>query len=584
LGQPSPAADPGYEANEETGFRIAANPLWRAVLDSRAMTKIRRALALLVLMASAPLQAQVEQGSRNKPERLEWFRNLGFGLFIHWSVDAPLGSVISHSLVGADADFTRRYFEELPRRFDPHRFRPQDWAALARLAGMKYVVFTTKHHSGFCMWDTKTTDFDVMATPARRDPTAELVKAFRAEGLAIGFYFSPDDFHYLHRHGKPVARAPHPGVTPQEIPGLMEHDRAQLRELMTGYGPIDIVFLDGPAAGLRDVVWDLQPDAVVTRGAIETPEQRLPGVPLDRPWEACITMGTEWNYKPVHESYKDVTELIETLIETRAKGGNLLLNVGPEPDGELPLAQEERLRGIALWNFVYGEALGGEVRPWVVTNEENVWFTRRKGEDTVYAILTRALWTMGERKSFTLRSVKATADTKVTVLGHAGELLEYRPDVDTRPRWQQTEAGLELSVMMAQRLYTNRRWPDPIVVKITHARPGLVPPSVSGAQATRHPGGAGAILRAELKDLGQAPSVEVGFQYRRRKGVEELYAPDEAWKDTPLIPRSATGPFSAEIGGLDPAQAYEFRTVVKHPLLTLFGEDQDIPAAPRSSP
>jgi alpha-L-fucosidase len=545
------------------------------------MAITKRALLLLSLLAAAPLQAQVEKGSRNKPERLEWFRGLGFGLFIHWSVDGPLGSVISHSLVGADADFTRRYFEELPRRFDPHRFRPSDWASLARLAGMKYVVFTTKHHSGFCMWDTKTTDFNVMNTPAHRDLTAALVKAFRDEGIAIGFYFSPDDFHYLHGHGKPVARAPEPGVTPQELPGLLEHDRAQLKELMTNYGPIDIVFLDGPAAGLREVVWDLQPNAVVTRGAIETPEQRLPGVPLDRPWEACITMGTEWNYKPVHESYKDETELIEMLIETRAKGGNLLLNVGPTPEGELPLAQEERLRGIALWNFVYGEALSGEVRPWVVTNEDNVWFTRKKGEDTVYAILTRALWTLGERKSFTLKSVKATAATQVTVLGHGGERLEYRPDVDTRPRWKQTDSGLELSVMMAQRLYTNRRWPDPIAVKITHAQPGLVPPAVAGTEGTRRPGGAAATLRAELKDLGQAAAVEVGFQYRRRKGVEELYAADEAWKDTALTARTAPGVFTVELDGLDPAQAYDFRTVVKHPLLTLFGEDQLLAIAVR---
>jgi alpha-L-fucosidase len=533
------------------------------------------ASAVLTLLAavSAGAAPPVEEGSRNKPERLEWFRDLGFGLFIHWSVDGALGGVISHTLAGADDDFTRRFFEELPRSFNPRKLRPADWAALARLAGMKYVVFTTKHHSGFCMWDTKTTEFDVMGTPFGQDVTSAVVKAFRDEGIPVGFYFSPDDFHYLHGAGKPLARAPHPGVTPQENPGLLEYDRAQLRELMANYGRIDIVFLDGPAEGLRDVVWDAQPDAVVTRGAIETPEQNLPGVPLDRPWEACITMGTEWNYKPAHESYKSGTELIETLIETRAKGGNLLLNVGPKPDGELPVEQEERLREIALWNFVYGESLTA-VRPWVVTNEGDVWFTRKKGEDTVYAIVTKTPWAMGERKNLTLRSVKATGATRVSVLGHGGRLLEYRPDVDPQPRWKQTADGLELSIMMAQRLYTNRQWPDPVAVKITHVVPALTPPAVVTGEGTRGAGGTTATLRAELKDLGQAASVEAGFQYRRRKGVEELYTAAERWADTALSRRSAPGSYSIDVTGLTPDRAYEFRAMVRHPLLTIFGEER----------
>jgi alpha-L-fucosidase len=530
-------------------------------------------VSALLIAIPGVLPAQVEKGSRNQPERLEWFRDLGFGLFIHWSVDGPLGGVISHTLAGADADYRRRFFEQLPRSFNPRKFHPADWAALARLAGMKYVVFTTKHHSGFAMWDTKTTDFDVMSTPFGRDITADIVKAFRDEGIAVGFYFSPDDFHWLHHAGKPVARAPHPGVTPRENPGLMEYDRAQLRELMTGYGKVDVMFLDGPPEGLREVVWDVQPDAVVTRGAIETPEQNLPGVPLDRPWEACITMGNEWNYKPTHDVYKSGTQLIEMLIETRAKGGNLLLNVGPKPDGELPIEQEERLREIALWNFVYGESLTA-VRPWVVTNEGNVWFTRKKGEDTVYAIITRTPWVMGERKIFTLRSVKATDATRVSVLGHGGELLEYRPDVDTRPRWKQTADGLELSILMGQRLYTNRQWPDPIAVKITRVAAGLTPPVVVTGDGTRGAGGTSATLRAELKDMGQAARVEAGFQYRRKKGVEELYTAGEGWTDTALVGRSTPGSYSVELTGLKPDQAYEYRAMVKHPLLTVYAEER----------
>lgn len=537
-----------------------------------------RGLALcLAVAAAAEAQPVATPASRNRAERLEWFRDAGFGLFIHWSVDVQLGSVISHSLVGASPDYTRRYFEELPRGFNPRRFEPREWAALARLAGMKYVVFTAKHHNGFCMFHTQTTDFAVTRTPFARDVTREVLDAFRTEGLAAGLYFSPDDFHYLHRAGKPVARAPHPGVTPREDPeGLLRYDREQLRELLTGYGPIDVVFIDGPPEGLRELVWDLQPDAVVTRGAIETPEQRIPGVPLDRPWEACLTMGTQWQYKPSHESYKSGSELVRILIETRAKGGNLLLNVGPKPDGELPIEQEERLREIALWMFVNAEAIHG-VRPWVVTNEGEVWFTRRKDEAAVYAFLPGREWMLGERRNVTLRSVGATAATRVSVLGQSGDVLEYRPDVDPRPSWRQDEAGLHISVMMAQRLYNDRRWPNPVVLRIDHATPALTPPAILTAPGERGGDGSLATLRGALVSLGGSPTVDVGFQYRRRKGVEELYTRDEAWSETTYSPRRVSGRFTVEVSGLRPEEDYEYRAVARHPLLTVFGEEAALP-------
>jgi alpha-L-fucosidase len=538
----------------------------------RLLTRVAAGLCLCASVSAAMWAAPPTEGSRNRPERLEWFRDLGFGMFIHWSVDAPLGGVISHSLVGASEDYTRRFFEDLPRAFNPRKFHPEDWAALAKMAGMKYVVFTAKHHAGFCMFDTKTTPFSVMNTPWGKDVTGPILKAFRDQGIATGLYFSPDDFHYLHGARRPMARAPHPGVAPAEVPGLLDFDRAQVRELMTHYGPIDIVFFDGPAEGLREVAWDTQPSTVVTRGAMETPEQRLPGVPLDRPWEACVTMGTEWPYRPAQEKYKSGTELIEMLIETRAKGGNLLLNVGPKPDGELPIEQEERLREIGLWNFVNGESIT-DVRPWVVTNEGSVWFTKKKAEDTVYAFITRTAWVLGERKTFTLRSVRATDTTTLSVLGHDGKVLEYRPDVDPRPTFRQDEEGLHVSPMMAQRLYTDRKWSDPVVLKLTHVEPGLTPPVVAAAEPTWSASAVAVTLRGTITDLGGASAVDVGFQHRRRKGVEELYTPELPWIDTAFVSRSAPGAFSAEVGGLQPGVEYEYRVVAKHPLLTIAGEE-----------
>lgn len=528
--------------------------------------------AVLVALLCTVTSARAASG--NSPERLEWFRDAGFGLFIHWSLDSQIGSVISHSLVGADPDYVRRFFVDLPRSFNPTRFNARDWAALARLAGFKYVVFTTKHHSGFCMYDTATTDFGIMHTPFRRDITAEVVTAFREQGIAPGFYFSPDDFHFLHRTGKTISRR-RPGVTPPEYPELMEYDKAQIRELLTGYGDIAMMFLDGPAEGLTEECWRLQPNVIVTRGALETPEQVVPGVPLEGAWESNLTMGTQWQYKPTHETYKSGTKLIEVLIETRAKGGNLLLNVGPKADGEFPIEQEERLREVALWMFVNSESIYG-VRPWVVTNEENIWFTRKKDEDTVYALVTGPRWRWGEWKEFTLRSIKVTPRSKVTVLGQSDEVLEYRTDITPRTTWRQDAAGLHIRAMRAQRLHNDRRWPNPVVLKITHAEPGLSPPEVSMTSAGWDSAAGVAILAGELNSLGNADSVGAGFQYRKQKHAAELYEKADEWRDAEYVSRSATGRYTVRLSGLDPARSYDIRAVAKHPLITIYSAEQTL--------
>lgn len=532
------------------------------------MTARRLFAALALAAVLGPLDAQ------NKPDRLERFRDLGFGLFIHWNVDVPLGSVISHSLVGASPDYVQRYFQILPRIFNPYKFNPTDWAILAKLAGMKYVVFTTKHHAGFCMWDTASTAFNVMNTPFGKDITAAVVKAFREQGIAVGFYISPDDFHWFHTHGYPIARPPAPRTTTREIPALMEYGKAQVRELLTRYGPIDVLFIDGPADGLREQAWASQPDIVVTRGAIETPEQHVPGVPMDQAWEACITMGTAWQHKPTHDVYKSGPELIETLIEIRAKGGNLLLNVGPRPDGELSREEEARLREIALWNFANGESLEA-VRPWIITNESGIWFTRRKNEPTVYAFVTRAPWKLGERRTLTLRSVRAAPDSKISILGATGEILEYRPDVDPRLIWKQDEKGLHITATTTQRFYDDRKWPNPVVFKITQAGPALRPPQVL-TRAARWDGGW--LLEGELAQLGDAPSVEVGFQYRPRKGLTDMYEKTEPWRDLAFAKQSAAGRFSQRLPVAARDADLEFRAVVKHPLLTLYGVEKGLTA------
>ncbi|QNI36158.1 alpha-L-fucosidase [Edaphobacter albus] len=512
--------------------------------------------------------------SLNKADRVEWFRDQGFGLFIHWSVDSQLGVTISHSLVGASPDYTERFFNDLPKTFDPIGFDPQEWARLARLAGVKYVVFTAKHHSGFGMYATATTPFNVMNTPFHRDITAEVLKAFREQGIAPGLYFSPDDFYWLHKNGKVIQRGVE-DVQPSHNPGLLQYDSAQLRELLTQYGPVDVIFFDGEATSLRQLAWKLQPEIVVTRGAMRTPEQTIPGQAFDEPWESCITMGDAWQYQPQNDHLKSGHELIRLLVETRAKGGNLLLNVGPKPNGELAIEQEERLREFALWMFVNSEAIYG-VRPWILTNEGDVWFTKKKDSSALYAIVDPATpWKLGQWQELVLHSVKATAKTEISVLGANGEVLEYAPGVTPKTTFHMENDGLHIRTMRSQRLQDNKKWPNPMVVKMTNVEPALVPPRVQTG-AYRWDASSGSYrLEGDLLDMGGEKSVQVGFEYRPIDG-EDIHARTAAWIAVPSQTVTQTGKFSAELEGLPVSGHYEFRAVVRHPLLTLYGVEKTL--------
>jgi alpha-L-fucosidase len=524
-------------------------------------------LATIFVASTFTARAQVnpEIGSRNQADRLAWFRDQGFGLFIHWSVDSQLGVTISHSLVGASDEYTNRFFNDLPKTFDPQQFHPQEWARLAHLAGVRYVMFTTKHHSGFCMFDTATTPFNIMNTPFHRDITGELFKAFRDQGIAPGVYFSPDDFYWLHQHDKVITRGV-AEVQPSNNPGLLAYDRAQVRELLTHYGPIDLIFFDGEAENLRQLAWQLQPKIVVTRGALQTPEQYVPGMPLPGAWEANLTMGAAWQYQPQNEIYKPGRELIRLLFQTRAKGGNLLLDIGPKPNGELPIEEEERLRELALWMFVNSDAIYA-VRPWVITNEGDIWFTKKKDENVLYALVDSPVpWKYGEWQDVVLKSVKATPATQVGVLGQSGKILEYQPKVIPAATWHMESDGLHIHAMRAQRLQDNRQWPNPIVLRITHVQPAFTPPKVETLTSQ------GDVLHGSLLDMGGSSSLQVGFEYRAITG-EDVQARTEPWMATPLETVTQPGPFSTTVTGLPPQGIYQFRAVVKHPLLSLYGAE-----------
>lgn len=422
-------------------------------------------IVILFIFCSLVSFGQLKNNSKLEAD----YMDMGFGIFVHWSMDSQLGSVISHSMVGASEAYTDRYINELPKTFYPDKFDSDEWARLFKVAGAEYVVFTTKHHNGFCMWNTNTTDFNIMNTPYGKDITKMLFNSLRKYGIKVGVYFSPEDFHFLHQQGTLVSRKrPMSQIT--ENKALLAYDKKQLDELFTNYGNIDIVFFDAfKTSPLVQYMHSKYPDVIVTRGEMKTPEQNIPDGPMSGPWETCMTMGTQWQYKPTNENYKDGAEIIDKLIEIRAKGGNFLLNVGPMPNGELPIEQEERLREVGLWMFVNQEAIKG-IRPLPNTIKDGyAWFTQKEEENAVYVFITgQKDWFKGRRRNFLLKNLRATDKTTISVLGQNDKVVEYWPENIPESRFIQHEDLLEISIARAQRLYNDKVWPNPIVVKLTH--------------------------------------------------------------------------------------------------------------------
>lgn len=334
-------------------------------------------------------------------EKLDAFQDWKFGFMMHWGIYSQWGCIESWPLVEVDTwarpdglpawtrrnkDFERfsRDYVALNKTFDPQDFDPDRWASIARQAGMKYVVFTTKHHDGFCLFDTKQTDYRTThpSCPFHGNPKADVVagvfNAFRRHGFGIGAYYSKSDWHHP---GYWAPEWPHRdrnvNYSTQEHPEkwatFVDFTHNIVEELMTDYGPVDVLWLDGGqvrppgqdidmptlAAMARDHQGGLIVVDRTVGGRYEnylTPEQKVPAEPLPYVWETCMTMGDQWSYKP-DDHYKSTRRLIGLLVNIVAKGGNFLLNVGPDANGRLPDPAVQRMREIGRWMQVNGAAI-----------------------------------------------------------------------------------------------------------------------------------------------------------------------------------------------------------------------------------
>lgn len=387
--------------------------------------------------APVPLLSEDAVRLSNDPGKIEVFRDAGLGLFIHWGPNSQVGTEISWPLFNASDDYIRKYYA-LAETFNPTAFDPTEWARLAKLAGMEYVVFTAKHHDGFCMFDTELSDFKITRMPYGRDIAGLVAEAFRKEGFLVGFYYSPGDFRYQWETGKRTGHIYEPDFESPALFGpkrksFVDYERGQIEELLTRYGDIFMLWFDGKCEPLKKHAWRVRQDVFIGRGEIPTPEQEIPGQAADHAWESCLTTSYQWSFLPGAE-VRPAAEIIENLIHIRARGGNMLLNIGPRPDGRIAPADEDLLRDLGLWMMLYGEAVRG-VRPWVVTNEGDVWFTEKRAEGTVYALAEL----VKNSRSLVLKSVVASPETKVMLLGQEGDCA-----------WEQTPAGLKITVTRKQ--------------------------------------------------------------------------------------------------------------------------------------
>ena len=301
------------------------------------------------------------------PKQMRWWLESRFGMFVHWGPISVIGKEISWSrakyAVPGPPDLwvnpvPVEEYDNLYKRFNPTKFNADEWVRTVKAAGMKYIVFTTKHHDGFCEFDSKLTDYDIMSTPYGRDIVAQLAKACHKHGLKLGFYYSVWDYY-------------NPDYSDPDPTRYIDYMYGQLRELLSNYGKVDIMWFDATflrpkqidTSKLFRMIRELQPgilinDRVGLPGDFGTPEQAVGSFNNSRPWESCITLCHHWAWEP-NDDMKSLKQVIDTLVGCASGDGNLLLNVGPMPDGRIEPRQVERLKEVGAWLKKYGESIYG---------------------------------------------------------------------------------------------------------------------------------------------------------------------------------------------------------------------------------
>lgn len=341
---------------------------------------------------SCSVPDQTNDTVQNEDSRMDWWREARFGMFIHWGLYAiPAGEwkeQTNHAeWIRTTAEIPSETYDEFLPQFNPVKFDADAWVAMAKDAGMKYITITSKHHDGFALYDSKVSDYDVMSTPFKRDILKELAEACRKADIKLCFYHSIMDWHhpdYLPRRNWETGRSSEGA----EFPRFVDYMKSQLKELLTEYGDIGVLWFDGEwedtwthddGVELYDYVRSFQSDIIINnrvdkgrqgmqgltaegdfKGDFGTPEQEIPDIGLPGiDWESCMTMNDHWGYNKNDSNWKSTEDLIQKLSDIASKGGNFLLNIGPKADGTFPQESIDRLKAIGEWMQVNGESIYG---------------------------------------------------------------------------------------------------------------------------------------------------------------------------------------------------------------------------------
>jgi alpha-L-fucosidase len=312
--------------------------------------------------ASDVKTATDEMQERTRAQRTQWWHAARFGMFIHFGVYSTIGR---HEWVMEDEAWPIGPYTAHAANFHPGPNCPRAWAKLAKAAGMKYMVMTTKHHEGFCNFDTKLTDYCASKQGPGRDVVREYVEAARAEGLRVGFYYSLMDWH--HPDGA------HCATDEAARRRFVDYTHGLIRELLTNYGKIDVLWYDvawpldaqgWESERMNEMVFQLQPEIIVNNrnkleGDFATPEQKIVAETGGRAWESCMTLNDSWGYQHADDNWKSSRTIIRNLIQCVRDGGNYLLNIGPRPDGSIPDESSRVLNEVGAWMQTNGHTIYG---------------------------------------------------------------------------------------------------------------------------------------------------------------------------------------------------------------------------------
>jgi len=399
-----------------------------------AFIKQSGSIIIGLLLTALPIEIQAQQGfvhqrsteyqwpeEKGVLEKLDQWQDLKFGVLFHWGLYSIPGIVESWSICSEDVDWIprdstiayedyKKSYYKLIEKFNPTDFNPDQWADVTKAAGMKYMLFTTKHHDGFNLFNTKQTDFSIMNSAFKNNPKADVAKyvfeAFRQKDFMVGAYFSKPDWHceyyWWPRYATPTRNVNYNiNRHPDRWESFQKFTYNQIEELMSNYGKLNILWLDGGwvASPRQDIKMDSiakmarshQSDILIVDRTIhgkyenyQTPERSIPEKQLNYPWESCIPLSPDWGWTP-NAKFKSANTVIADLIEVVAKGGNLLLGVGPTPKGVIQPEVVAILKEIGQWLKVNGEGIyGTRITP--NYNSNNIWFTASKDGNKLYAL------------------------------------------------------------------------------------------------------------------------------------------------------------------------------------------------------